>query len=233
MTDGIINILNVKNPLFISLIIGYVGYWFCYHGFLYGKDERLFKILVFSLPSLIILESFGYSIDNFSFYYLWIIIVILIFTIVIAILWRIWGGRLLYNTLYKYKISNEDGYKTVFDSIMMNNNTIYYTQIFVGLKNGKVLGCINIEDYKDSAIKSFIIDKDENIAMYVDIITDKEGKEEKLDNVKNNDYGDLLTIIKKDEISYIYMRIKKNDDKKNDDTIRIKKSKIVNFIYLI
>jgi hypothetical protein len=29
------------------------------------------------------------------------------------------------------------------------------------------------------------------------------------------------------------MRIKKNDDKQNDDTIRIKKNKIVNFIYLI
>jgi hypothetical protein len=128
-------------------------------------------------------------------------------------LWRIWGGRWLYNILYKCKISNEDGYKTVLDSIMMNN-TIYYTQIFVGLKNGKVLGCINIEDYKDSAIKSFIIDKDENIAMYVDFVIDKERKEETLDNVKNNDSGDLLTIIKKDEISYIEMRIKKNEDKK-------------------
>jgi hypothetical protein len=200
MADNIIKYIDVSNPLFISLIIGYLGYWCCYHGFKYGKEERLFKIAVYSLPSLILFNFYEYSIKY--------IVISFVTTVLIAIFWRAKGKRWFYNILYKFRISNEDNSETVLNSIM-NNNTIDITQIFVGLKNGKVLNCSNILDYKKSGIRYFIIDRNGNIAIYVDSITDTKGNIETYNELKNSDYGDLLTIINKEEISYISLRNKK------------------------
>lgn len=203
MPDFINNIskfIDISNPLFISLIIGYLGYWFCYHGFEYGKEERLFKIAVYSTPSLILFSFYEYSIKY--------IVISFFTTVLIAIFWRSKGKRWFYNIVYKFRISNEDNSETVLNSIM-NNNTIDITQISVGLKNGNLLHCSNILDYKKSGIRYFMIDKKGNIAIYVDTIIDNQGHIGIYKGIKDHNFGDLLTFINKDEVSFIQLRNKK------------------------
>ncbi len=155
---------NIPIRFIISFIIGYIGYWLAYQG--YETKDKIYKVLFFSIPSLIILQR---KFDIEHIFYASI-------TIFLAIFWRKWGSRILEFILYNGKISNANGYdQVILDFGKSMENGLKVAKLIVHLHNNKKLTSILEKDrHKNKPIPHFKIDIYGNILMYVDIVGDKE-----------------------------------------------------------
>ncbi len=192
-------LLNLSNPYLTAFVLGYIGYWIAYHGFTYAKEERIFKIIVFMIPSLLIFQTIGYK--------LYSVIACFVLSILMASIYRTYIKKWLSDLFYKLQISNEDNVDTVLNTIMQDTK-IEITQVTVKLKNGTILYCDNVNNYNASGVDLFRTDKDGNIALYVERIEHADGRTTE-HTPHNKNWGDLITLVKKEEIMWIEFRNKK------------------------
>ena len=162
-------IQNIPIRFIISFIIGYICYWLVYQGYQY---ETKYKVLFFSIPSLIILQR-KYDIEHILYSFI---------TIFLAIFWRKCGSRILESILYNLKISNANGYDHVLlDFHKSMENGLKVGKLIVHLHNNtKLTSILENDRHKNKPIPHFNIDRHGNILMYVDIVGDK--KEEEIDS---------------------------------------------------
>lgn len=189
----------------IVLVSGYVGYITAYAGYRNKerKDELLYGILVFGL--------FGYIFYDFtraSYGHVFMPAVgAMLVSFLSAIFWRKYGRRLLCGLLHKAAISNEDGIKTVWERVIQDT-TIYPTQLVVHLKDGSRLECDEVQAFSDAPIPRFYADNEGGIALYVNKRTAPDGSVKEMASVRDPDWGDRITYVPKEEIARIAVRFK-------------------------
>jgi hypothetical protein len=154
---------NIPIRFIISFVIGYIGYWLAYQG--YETKDKTYRVLCFSIPSLIILQR-KYDIEHIFYS---------IITIFLGILWRKWGSRILEFILYNGKISNANDYEVILELGKCMENGLKVAKLIVYLHNDtKLTSILENDRHKNKPIEHFKIDIHGNILMYVDIIGDKE-----------------------------------------------------------
>lgn len=159
----------------IAIPIGYVCYFFVRIG-LGEKDKTIYIIYISLIFSFISVLSF-YSVPLLYGYLISKIIASMAIPISVSVLWRTCLSQKIYSLLRCFHITNATEYRTVFSGII-NDTSIYFTQIAVYLKNGKILICDYTYDFhEDVPIEGYRIDNSGNIALYVTSIKDSEDGE--------------------------------------------------------
>ncbi len=193
--------LQLPIYLQVSLGSGFLAYVIAYHG--KRKNEKavdlLFGVIAFSLPGILLwlsLEKIEYATAQSIF-------LVVTLTVGLGLLWRKWGQRLWYHLMHKSRISNDEGYAKTLPRLIQDP-TIKPTQLFVTLKNGKILGCTSIDAFRQSPVSGWSIDDEGNIAMYVCEVDGKSVIDETI-----NDWGQLVTYIPKEEVHCMDIRFTK------------------------
>lgn len=191
--NNISDLTNIPYQFIISFIIGYIGYWIAYQGYETNNNNKNYRILIFSLPSLF--ASYMLKLQNIEV--LWKIIslflILLIITIILGIFWRKLGISLLENMFFKSKISNANDYTVIQDIGKEMENGLKAGKLIVYLNNGMYFESL-LNNHENKPIGMFKIDIDGNILMYIDKINGKE--EKKLDSKEVT-----ITYIPKESIS--------------------------------
>ena len=180
-------LLNLPFNLLLATGIGYVSYWFAYHGF--TVEDKIYKILVFTVPALIILQR-KVDVEH---------VIYAILTVLLGILWRMWGKNLLFKVLFISNISNENNVDNVLNEMMQSK--IKQIKVNIGLQNGSTISS-KVNKYTELPFGPLKTDKEGNILIYVDEINDSAKKP--LDEENNNA---MITYIPKNEIKYIDFEI--------------------------
>lgn len=199
----------IELPLYfqVALGCGFVAYMIAMHG--RRKDEKamdlFFGVIAFSLPSMLpwfASEKIGAP--------AWIgICSAITFSLCLGIIWRKWGKKLFYKVMHEAEISTDSGYKSTWQRIIQDVDIIPM-QVFVTLKDGKILSCEQLGDFYDAAIPRWNIDDEGNVAIYV---THIDGKEENATSLRVEEWGDLITYIPSSEIYTVAFRCLKKSMK--------------------
>lgn len=196
-------IFELSTYLQVVIGCGFIAYLVAMHG--RRKEEKsvdvLFGVAAFGLPVILIWRAMQ-KIETPE----WITIIIaMTFSFLMGMIWRKWGKKLFYNFMYDTGVSTDEGYKSTWQRIIQDVD-IVPRQIFVTLKTGKVLGCNDVQKFKDAAIQLSSIDDEGNIAIYVTHIDDDEEKETSITDKK---WGDLITYIPSSEVRSVDFRCTK------------------------
>lgn len=197
---------SLPEQLQVILVSGYLGYSIAYAGFRENerKDDVLYGILSFGM--------FGYLFYDFTrkSYVTFLLpgLGALLISVLIAMLWRKYGRYYFNLLLHRAAISNEDGIKTVWSRITQDT-MIAPSQLVVCLKDGTILECDEVQSFSTAPIPRYYTDAEANVALYVTKKTTQTGDVKVMANVRDNDWGDRLTYIPKDQIASISIRLLK------------------------
>ncbi len=206
------SILALPYYLLTSLAIGYVGYFIAYHGYEVREKDKNYKVLLFSLPSVLILF-------NKSFLASFVLAIILLsLTVCFAGFWRTKGRKLLEKFLFKKGISNTNDNGTVLEDLMeivgskkinknvlsvyLNNGTIYHSYLYKHMPSNNKDENKYIEN-----CEGFLMDTKGNVLMYIDKIRVPDKDKTIIETYKNNDVA--LTFVPKESIRTIKLVTRK------------------------
>lgn len=195
-------LLDLSNTLLITIIIGYVGYFISYHGFKISADDKFYKILLFSLPSILIFHI-PYIVNT-----VYLSGISLIITVVLSVIWRKWGKKLLKRFLSKLKISNSNDNQNVqedFEQMLQEKDQLFYMQVHLMSGNIYESSLYNKENTLNH-IETFSWDNKGNLLMYVDRSFNKEKKQWTNYNSTKDTYNTIkhiLTYIPRENIKLI------------------------------
>jgi hypothetical protein len=191
----------------IALATGYLGYSIARAGYRKNerKDDVLYGILVYGLV--------GYMCYDFvrplATHFFLPAVAASVATAATALIWRKKLSAVWYKFLHTSAISNEDNIPDVWSGIIQRTD-VAPTQVSVHMKNGTTLKCHNVPKFRNAPFPFYYADSEGNIAIYAthkQAPSDSEIRE--LPNVRDTTWGDRLTYVPKEEISYITVRLKK------------------------
>ena len=166
--EPLITLMQLDLYLQIAIPIGYISYCVSKNK---HKDKPLDVIyisLIFSLISALTWKIIYSLFDNNTIPTFFLIFFSIVIPITLALLWKKWIHKLAYYILHRLNITNYTGNVTIFSDIT-DNTTIYFTQISVYLKSGKVLICDYTYDFETAPINGYRTDNEGNIAIYVTV----------------------------------------------------------------
>lgn len=195
MITELSRLIELPYSIMAGLVVGYIGYWCAYHGQTVEDTDKTFKVLVWALPTLLVLKTWFTVLS---------IIACFTITIALAFLWRKGLRKWLFKLLNSRKLgnlTNEDGYHSTIETIF--SNTFDVEWLLVTLNDGKKFGACFMSSHEDlqhpkNITHTHIIDKEGNLAMYVDTINGKY-----VDVKTRPDTKKTLTYIPKETIAYI------------------------------
>ncbi len=200
------SILTLPYYLLTSLAIGYVGYFIAYHGYEVREKDKNYKVLLFSLPSVLILF-------NKSFLASFVLAIISLgLTVCFAGFWRTKGRKLSEKLLFKCGISNTNNNGTVLEDLMeiagskkistnilcvyLNNGTTYYSYLYKHMPSNNKDENKYIEN-----CEGFLMDTKGNVLMYIDKTRVPDKDKTIIETYKNNDI--TLTFVPKESIRVV------------------------------
>ena len=196
-------LLELSTYLQVVIGCGFIAYLVAMHG--RRKEEKavdvLFGVVAFGLPVMVLWHGLAkIGVPEWAG-----IILSIVYSFFLGVIWRKWGKKLFYKAMYNAGVSTDEGYKSTWQRIIQDVD-IVPRQIFVTLKSGKVLGCNDVQKFKDAAIELSSIDDDGNIAIYVTHIDDEE---EKATSILDEKWGDLITYVPATEVRSVDFRCSK------------------------
>jgi hypothetical protein len=127
-------------------------------------------------------------------------------SIVVGLCWRYFGMGRLRKGLRWANISWADDTPTAWATIASANSQHKLTQLAVLMDDGTWLNCSRLGAYNDDPFGPCILGQSGDIALYVTDEVDAEGKSEKAETIRDEDYGVRLTYVPAAKIKRIAMR---------------------------
>ena len=192
-------LFELSTYLQVVIGCGFIAYLVAMHG--RRREEKavdvLFGVVAFGLPVMVL----WHGLIKIGFPEWAGIILSIAYSFFLGVIWRKWVKKLFYKAMYDAGVSTDEGYKSTWQRIIQDVD-IEPKQIFVTLKDGKVLSCEHIGRFKGAAIELSSIDDDGNIAIYVTHIDGKEVKAK----LRDEKWGDLITYIPATEVYTVGFR---------------------------
>lgn len=202
-------LLDLPWVTLVTLVTGYIGYFIANVGV---KDhhqplEIAFSTLVFGL-----LSSFPYNLTIAAH---WLpassriyvaTLTALAFALVVGIVWRKWGRRLMYRVLRKYDISWSDNTSSAWQQLFDQRNAPVY-ELTVYLKNGVILLSRDMATFDGLPNGPCTLGNKGDVILYVTHRYLPGKKEWQVDeHVTNERYGSLATYVPADQIARLEIR---------------------------
>lgn len=211
MTD----LLALTFELQVALVAGYLGFSVATAGLRHGirTEDALFQIIVYALPAAILMHLPPEVIrdrlpENRAVYLLALLSVLA--TVAVALIWRRWGRGIWYRWLRRRGLSAENNMPSTWDSIIQEPG-IEWHQVSVTTDDDKSYECTDTAIFSGAAIQLPDIDREGNVALYCDQITQADGTVKKMEGVDFPGWGTRLTYIPAARIKNIQIRIKRKE----------------------
>ena len=204
MPDELNSLLALPLETLAVLVAGYLGYRLAY----IGKDEShravdvVFLSLAFGLLARAVMAGAG-ALGAPAWAGVGIAVVA---AVAAAACWRRWGQEGAFRLLRRAKVSMADGQRSALQSVV-KRESIIVTQVLVRRKNGAKLMCEDTGRFGDTPTGPFWFGEDGPIALYATHHRKPgESKWRDCENVRDAEWGDLITVVQADEVAMIKIR---------------------------
>ncbi len=211
---GIKDISEFSVIMVVSIVIGYIGYFYACNDTIDNKEDKYFKISILAFLPYSILQYLNntYRWDDIKKYFIFIFVVVFMFAVTrkFALYWNKTGKHKLFKKLNKKGVTNYKNNIAIINELIRDTN-LDITQIYVYLQDGTILKCTDARAFTDIDFGFLSTDLEKNLAFYVDEIVypNNKIKEIKKDYIVDEEWGSLLTYIPYAQIKYISIRVKK------------------------
>jgi hypothetical protein len=196
--------LNLPASIQVSIVSGYLAYQYAYIGRMHAHKmhDVGFITLAFGLIATLVLvlaEKAGLFISA---------VLAFATTITLAHIWRRFGYNFFVRDMRKHNVTWSNNDVSALASIYQSTDFLFM-QCDVQLKDGTWLKCDDLSTFSNAPHGPMMLGRAGDVAMYVSHVQRaKQKKSIAVENVRDDEWGDVLTYIPAEEIKSIEFRLK-------------------------